>query len=245
MSDIIQQCGGNPKTLSRLIMGGPMMGVALHSDEAPIIKTTNCILVSSVIGDVPIASRQTQALPCIRCGACTEVCPIGLLPHQLYWYARAKDFDKVQDYHLFDCIECGCCDYVCPSQIPLVQFYRFAKSSIWQQDREKALSDVARQRHEFRLERLAREKREREERHKQKRAEVSPQTDTDKKKQAIQAAMARAREKREQQGILPKNVDNLNDEQRRLIQEVDNRRAANRKNRIRQRDDSAANESTD
>lgn len=245
MHELIAQCGGNPKTLSRLIMGGPMMGVAMHSIDTPVIKTTNCILATSVIADVPIASRQTQALPCIRCGDCVDVCPMGLLPQQLYWYAKAREFDRVQDYHLFDCIECGCCDYVCPSQIPLVQFYRFAKSSIWRQEREKKSADIARQRHEFRLERLAREKQEREARHKNKRAEVSPQTDTDKKKQAIQAAMARSRAKREQQGIIPKNTANLNEEQQRLIAEVDRRRAANEKQRLRQQSGSSNHEPAD
>ena len=229
MGELVEQCGGNRKTLSRIIMGGPMMGIAIHDDEAPIIKTSNCILATSVIADVPIASRQTQALPCIRCGACVEVCPMGLLPHQLYWYARAKDMDKVQDYHLFDCIECGCCDYVCPSQIPLVQYYRFAKSTIWHQEREKALSDISRERHEFRNLRIEREKQERQARHKKKRDAVSAPSDTDKKKEAIQAAMARARAKREQQGIIPKNTDNLSPEQQRLIEEADQRRAAQAK----------------
>ena len=94
---------------------------------------------------------------------------MGLLPHQLYWYARAKDLDKVQDYHLFDCIECGCCDYVCPSQLPLVQYYRFAKSTIWRQEREKRISDKSRERHEYHNFRLEREKEEKEARHRQKR----------------------------------------------------------------------------
>ena len=60
-----------------------------------------------------------------------------LLPQQLYWHAHAREFDKVQDYNLFDCIECGCCAQVCPSHIPLVQYYRFAKTEIWDQERER------------------------------------------------------------------------------------------------------------
>jgi Na+-translocating ferredoxin:NAD+ oxidoreductase RnfC subunit len=81
-------------------------------------------------------------MPCIRCGACVDVCPADLLPQQLYWHARAKEFDKAQDYHLFSCIECGCCSYVCPSHIPLVQYYRYAKNEIWAQEKGKAKSRI-------------------------------------------------------------------------------------------------------
>jgi len=225
INDLIEQCGGNRQTLSKVIVGGPMMGFALHNDEVPVVKTTNCILVNSVIADVPLPSRLPQAMPCIRCGACADACPMNLLPQQLYWYAKAKDFDKVQDYDLFDCIECGCCDYVCPSHIPLVQYYRFAKTEIWNQEREKRFSDHSRERHEFHKFRLEREKLEREARHRQKRAEISGPSDEDHKKAAIQAALERAQKKREQSAVMPKNTQNLTPEQQKLIAEVDARRA--------------------
>jgi electron transport complex protein RnfC len=225
ISDLIEQCGGNRQTLSKLIIGGPMMGFALHNDDVPVVKTTNCILVNSVIADVPLPSRSVSAMPCIRCGACADACPMNLLPQQLYWYAKAKDFDKVQEYDLFDCIECGCCDYVCPSHIPLVQYYRFAKTEIWNQEREKQFADYSRQRHEFHNYRLEREKQEREARHKQKRAEVTGQKDGDSKQAAIQAALERVRQKREQSAVKPKNTDNLTTEQQQLIAEVEARRA--------------------
>jgi len=227
MGDVIEQCGGNRKTLSRVIMGGPMMGIAMHSDMAPVIKTTNCIVATSVVSDVPLPSRDKTALPCIRCGACISVCPMGLLPHQLYWYTRAKDFDKAQDYHLFDCIECGCCDYVCPSQLPLVQYYRFAKSTIWRQEREKRISDKSRERHEYHQFRLAREKAEKEARHQKKREALNNNAknpEIDKKQALIQAAVERAKAKRDAQAVKPKNTDNLTLEQQRKIEEVNQRR---------------------
>ena len=80
--------------------------------------------------------------------------------------------DKIQKYNLFDCIECGCCAYVCPSNIPLVQYYRFAKSEIWDSEREREKSNHARDRFEFRKQRLEREKAEKAARHQQKKAQL-------------------------------------------------------------------------
>lgn len=224
VSHLITECGGNRKTLSRVIMGGPMMGFALHDDETPVVKITNCILVNAKIGDVPLPSRLHEVMPCIRCGACADACPVGLLPQQMYWYARAKEFDKVQDYNIFDCIECGCCDYVCPSHIPLVSYYRYAKTTIWKQEQEKIISDISRQRHEFHNFRIERTKKEREERHKQKRQVIDKKATTDSKQAAIQAAMERVRKKREQTTTEPKNVSNLTEQQQKMIEEVEARR---------------------
>ena len=121
-------------------------------------------------------------------------------------------------------LECGCCDYVCPSQIPLVQYYRYAKSTIWQQEKEKTFSDISRQRHEFHNLRIEREKKEREQRHKQKRKAVEKTSSKDDKKAAIQAAMERVRNKREQEHTQPKNIDDLTEQQQKLIEEVEARR---------------------
>lgn len=164
VSELIAHCGGYSHEHTRLIMGGPMMGFALSSDQVPVVKATNCVLV-----EVNQAEPVEQAMPCIRCGECVDVCPASLLPQQLYWHARAKEFDKTQDLHLFDCIECGCCAQVCPSHIPLVQYYRYAKTEIYQAEQEKRKADIARDRHEFRLERLEKEAREKEEARRRKR----------------------------------------------------------------------------
>ena len=221
-SELIEFCGKNNKA-EQLIMGGPMMGFEVEDDNIPVIKTSNCILVQAK------KSKPDFVMPCIRCGQCANVCPAQLLPQQLYWYARAKNFDKTQDYNLFDCIECGCCTYVCPSHIPLVQYYRFAKTEIYTQEQEKKSSDVARQRHEFRLFRMERKKAENEERKRQKREllkKVNGEKDSaeDAKKAAIEAAMARVKAKRKTQSITPENTDNLTEKQKQSIAEVDSRR---------------------
>lgn len=197
---LIEQCDGNPNDVGELIMGGPMMGFAMQQDSLPVIKTTNCILALSKESLPP----EQPIMPCIRCGACMDACPINLMPQQLYWYTRSKDFEKTQEFNLFDCIECGCCSYVCPSNIPLVQHYRYAKGEIWTSEREKEKADVARRRHEFRQLRLDREKAEKEARRKKKKAALmnkgqgsaSAQA-KDAKRAEIQAAMERAKQRRE------------------------------------------------
>ena len=223
ISALLEQCGGVREDVERIVMGGPMMGFALHYENVPVIKTTNCVLAATSQN----VAMPSHAMPCIRCGACAEACPVTLLPQQLYWYARAKEFDKVQDYSLFDCIECGCCAYVCPSNIPLVHYYRYAKSEIWAAEREKEKADVARRRHEFRLERMEREKAEREAKMAKKREAVKkPAAGGDSKQAEIQAAMARVAAKKVQQTEQPKNIDDLTEAQQRQIDEADARRDA-------------------
>ncbi len=186
---LIAHSGGYTPVAKRLAMGGPMMGISLHSDQIPVVKATNCILVS----DSP--DNEPQAMPCIRCGRCAEVCPITLLPQQLYWHSRAREFDKAEQYHLFDCIECGCCAYVCPSHIRLVDYYRFAKAEIRTQRDAKTKANIARERHDFHQERLERAKREKAEKLAKHKEQARANTD-DGKKAAIQAALERAKAKK-------------------------------------------------
>lgn len=193
--EIIEQSGGYSNKAYQLILGGPMMGFALHTDEVPSIKSSNCLLVASETE----SPKNKQESPCIRCGACAESCPMLLLPQQLYWHAQSKNMDKIQDFHLFDCIECGCCAYVCPSHIPLVHFFRFAKTEIWTQEREREKSDLARQRHEAREARLARLEAERKARMRKKKEALDKKGGGDKKdakKAAIEAAMKRVADKK-------------------------------------------------
>lgn len=162
-----------PKTALNypLLMGGPMMGVAVKSNQVPVLKTTNCIL-----GNPPEPTEMQ--MPCIRCGQCMDACPVNLLPQQMYWHSQAHEFDKVEKLNIFDCIECGCCSYVCPSHIPLVQYYRNAKSEIKEIHAQEKATELAKQRHEFRLARIEREKQEREARLNAKKAAVKKQAAT-------------------------------------------------------------------
>ena len=214
-----------------VLMGGPMMGVPMPSLDVPVVKATNCILVKSDELFPPLP----RAMPCIRCTRCADVCPAELQPQELFRFAKAGDFGRAQEYHLFDCIECGCCSYVCPSHIPLVDFYRYAKSEIWAREKEKRAADLARERHEFRQFRLEREKKEKAEKlaakAQAKRAELAATpaaeraapTDADAKKALIAAALARAQAKKAE--VAPKNVDHLPPDKQREIEEIEARRA--------------------
>ncbi|MFP8966324.1 electron transport complex subunit RsxC [Pokkaliibacter sp. CJK22405] len=150
---LLNFAGVDSKQLNKLIMGGPMMGFPLQEYSTPVTKLTNC-LIASTPAEMP-ATPPSQA--CIRCGLCEQACPEYLLPQQLYWFARSQEYDKAEQFNLFDCIECGACAYVCPSSIPLVQYYRNAKDEIRQEAAEHQKAEHARIRFEARQARLQRE----------------------------------------------------------------------------------------
>lgn len=158
ISHLLAEARADIDNMSRLIMGGPMMGFSITNIEVPVVKVTNCILASSK-DELPLPQAEQ---PCIRCGDCAKACPAQLLPQQMFFYAKALEFDKTQHYNIMDCIECGACSYVCPSNIPLVQYYRFAKGNIRKQALETRQADKSRERFEFHKARLEQEAAERE-----------------------------------------------------------------------------------
>ena len=230
--DALLPLAGPKADTDRYLMGGPMMGLALPNLSVPIGKGSNCIIAASPALFPP----PPPELPCIRCGACAQACPADLQPFELYWFSRAKNFGKAQEYHLFDCIECGCCAYVCPSHIPLVDYFRFSKSEIWARERELKAADLARDRFEFRNFRQEREKEEKAARLAAKATDTRAKlaettgaaerpptpTDEDPKKALIAAALARA--KQQKAATAPKNTEDLTPEVRAEIAEIDARR---------------------
>ena len=161
MLHLVKNAGGEKANTTHFIMGGPMMGFDLPSADVPITKAANCIIAASP----NLFAPPPPAMPCIRCARCADACPVNLQPQELYWFAKSDNFEKANDYKLFDCIECGACSYVCPSNIPLVQYYRYAKSEIIALDKAKEAADLARERNDFRLARIEREKQERAQKH--------------------------------------------------------------------------------
>lgn len=134
------------------IVGGPLMGYRIDSPDMPLVKAANCIIATSK----KLFPPAQPALPCIRCGQCVEACPADLLPHDMYWHAKAKNLGRAADYSVRDCIECGACNYVCPSRIPLSQYFKQAKVELAGRAKENAFADSSRQRFEQREQRLAR-----------------------------------------------------------------------------------------
>ncbi|KFL35496.1 electron transport complex subunit RsxC [Arenimonas donghaensis] len=181
---LVEQAGGYTPLAQRLMLGGPMMGIALPHDDFAIGKTHNCVLV---LGDAELRASDDE-MPCIRCGDCATVCPSRLLPQQLLWQARAGRLDEARDQGLFDCIECGCCDLACPSHIPLTEQFRRAKGELLAREADAVLAEAARQRFEARRERLEREAAEREARLAARKSAASPA--------GVAAALERARARR-------------------------------------------------
>jgi electron transport complex protein RnfC len=123
--DVVQFCGGLKPGTREIIMGGPMMGRPVASLDVPVLKGCSGILVFTEAQ----TARRTE-YPCIRCGRCVEACPYFLNPSRLARLSKARMFDEMKDYHVFDCVECGCCTFACPSNIPIVQLIRTAKDDL-------------------------------------------------------------------------------------------------------------------
>jgi electron transport complex protein RnfC len=126
ISHLIEECGGLQDDNLKVISGGPMMGFALSSLDVPVTKGTSGIVVMAENNIVHAESFG----PCIRCGRCIDICPMGLMPSMLSIYAEKGLYEGAKEYGLFDCFECGSCAFVCPSKRPIVQLVRLAKSQV-------------------------------------------------------------------------------------------------------------------
>ncbi len=173
---------------ARLIMGGPMMGNVLPHAMVAIVKGTSGILAMHEDEIVEHAPG-----PCIRCGSCTQACPIGLLPLEMAANVRADNLSGAEALGLSDCISCGCCAYICPSHIPLVQYFSHAKGELWAQERSKLRNDAAKRLAADRVVRLEREAKEKAEAAARRKAERAAQ------KAAEAAALASAQAEAETQ----------------------------------------------
>ena len=125
IAEIIRFCGGYAVPPKKILMGGPMMGIALTDDSLPVIKQNNGILC---FGEEE--ARLHEPTACIRCGRCVSGCPMNLVPTKLEKYAEAKRVEELQEYCVMDCMECGTCAYRCPAHRPLVQAIRLGKALV-------------------------------------------------------------------------------------------------------------------
>ena len=125
IADIVEYLGGTRPDLAKVIAGGPMMGFAVSTLDIPITKTTSGVLflTKDEIDTKPY-------YPCIRCGFCVDVCPMGLEPNQAGIYVEAGRGKDTEEFGVDDCFLCGSCAYVCPAKRPLVQFMTLAKNDL-------------------------------------------------------------------------------------------------------------------
>lgn len=122
-ADLAAACGGIAETVTKVIAGGPMMGVALPTLDYSLTKGSSGLLF---LTDAEVPDES----PCIRCGRCVDVCPMNLMPLKLAAYAKAEMFAEAKRHNLNDCFECGSCAYNCPAKIQLVAWIRYAKNYV-------------------------------------------------------------------------------------------------------------------
>jgi len=126
VAELIDFCGGVTQKSAKVVLGGPMMGIAIADLTTPITKTAGAItvLTGEQIGKAKFAGRQT---PCIRCGRCLQVCPEHLNPTKIAHAVKNNLLDLAENYYIRACMECGCCSYVCPANIELTGYIKTGK----------------------------------------------------------------------------------------------------------------------
>jgi electron transport complex protein RnfC len=129
ISYLLEAVGADTEKIGKVMFGGPMMGVAAYTFEAPIMKNTNAIVALNKKD-----SKIPSPTPCIHCGRCVAACPMSLNPTA---YAKAMSFTNDADRaeilekeKVNICMECGCCSYVCPAKRPLVENNKLAKAAL-------------------------------------------------------------------------------------------------------------------
>jgi electron transport complex protein RnfC len=137
LKDVFEFCGGFKTSPEKILMGGPMMGVAQFSLDVPVIKNTNALL--ALDADEAKIAPETS---CIRCGKCVDNCPMQLMPLFINAAGVRNDLERLRQYHVADCIECGTCVFNCPAKRRIVQSARLGKVLL----REAAERERARQR---------------------------------------------------------------------------------------------------
>ena len=127
IKDIFEHCGGLTDDVGKIIMGGPMMGLAVPSTQMPLLKYHNALLAFNKKD-----SRPPIETPCIKCGRCIEKCPMNLMPSHIEDAFERKNIPMLTKLKVGMCVECGCCAYLCPAKRPLAQALKLASNMEWE-----------------------------------------------------------------------------------------------------------------
>ncbi len=137
VEDLIEFCGGVTELCAKVVLGGPMMGIAIADLTTPTTKTTNAVtaLTKEQIGRAKFDRRET---PCIRCGRCLEACPENLNPTRIAHAVKHNLLDVAERYYMSGCMECGCCSYICPANIEITGYIKTGKIFVARQKKKMA-----------------------------------------------------------------------------------------------------------
>ena len=133
MAELIEFCGGLTEDPEKIVAGGPMMGISVPSLDTPILKTTSAVLALS-----EAQARFPKETACIRCGKCTNNCPLGLAPAAIEKAYKQRDAELIEKLMVNTCMECGTCAYLCPAHRPLVQTNKLAKKLLQDEKSKEA-----------------------------------------------------------------------------------------------------------
>jgi len=125
--DVIEYCGGFVGERGKVIIGGPMMGLAQYTIDVPVIKSTTGIIV---LRGETYFKNEPPHFTCIRCGRCVRRCPMNLIPYLMGAYSDAGMWEQLEPLKIEDCTECGSCAYICPTKNSLVQLIKVGKGGL-------------------------------------------------------------------------------------------------------------------
>ena len=137
VNKLIELCGGYKEECGKLLMGGPMMGISLFEDTAPVLKQNNAILAFN-----KKEASTAKGGSCIRCGKCVDACPMGLVPTRIAMAAKKNQVDVLKEYNTMTCMECGCCTVTCPAQRYIVQSIRLGKAILREEEKKEKGAEV-------------------------------------------------------------------------------------------------------
>ena len=140
IKDVVEFTGGFAEVPKKIVMGGPMMGIAVPDIEYPVLKNTNSLLC--------LDAKEALLPPttaCIKCGRCVDHCPLKLMPTSIETAYNKKSPEELKELKVNLCMECGCCAFVCPAKRPLVQVHKLSKAMLNQYNAEQRAAEKAKE----------------------------------------------------------------------------------------------------